>query len=148
MAKTVSFKKGDIIFKQGASEDFMYDILHGRVGIYTDWGKSSETELAVVQNEFIGDMGLINNRKRMATAVALTDCEMNIITSESLEDYLDLNPEKAIALIHQLYRRLAQTDSELLESCKVISDFIDAENKMEEKTGLFEKMKKLAGLIK
>ena len=148
MSKIVKFKKGEIIFHQGAKENFMYDILQGRVGIYSDWGLPTETELAVVTREFIGDMGLINSRRRIATAVALTDCEMNLIDADSLEEYLNTNTDKAIALVHQLYKRLDQTDNELLESCKVITEFIDAEEKIEDKPGLFEKMKRLAGILK
>lgn len=148
MSNTYSFKRGQIIFEQGAKENYMYDIISGKVGIYSDWGGSNETELAVVENEFIGDMGLVNSRKRIATAVALTDCELERIEQDGLEAYLEKNNDKAIALVHQLYKRLSQTEDELIDSCRVIKDFLSSEEADEKKPGLLEKMKRLAGIVK
>lgn len=148
MSELIKFNRGDIIFTQDSKEDFMYDVVSGRVGIYADWGKATETELAIVEHEFIGDMGLISRKKRIATAVAITDCELTKINADNLEEYLKQHTDKAIALVHQLYKRLSETDRELIESCRVIAEFLEAEEKVEEKPGLFEKMKRLAGIIK
>ena len=51
-----TFKKGEIIFKQGDLSDCMYDILWGQVGIYADYGTPEEKLLTTLETErFFGD---------------------------------------------------------------------------------------------
>ena len=43
------FAKGEVIFKEGAMETFMYDLIEGKVGIYASYGEADEkllTELS------------------------------------------------------------------------------------------------------
>ena len=40
--ETKTFKKGEVIFKQGDLSDCMYDILWGEVGIYANYGTPEE----------------------------------------------------------------------------------------------------------
>jgi len=66
-----SYKKGEIIFKQGDPADCMYDIRWGSVGIYLNYGTSDEKMLAQLRGDDIfGEMGLVDEAPRSATAVA------------------------------------------------------------------------------
>ena len=64
--ETKTFKKGEIIFKQGDLSDCMYDILWGQVGIYADYGTPEEKLLTTLETErfftvycslFVNDVG-------------------------------------------------------------------------------------------
>ena len=78
--ETKTFKKGEIIFKQGDLSDCMYDILWGQVGIYADYGTPEEKLLTTLETErFFGEMGMIEGRLRSATAVALTPQDHQLV---------------------------------------------------------------------
>ena len=71
------FAKGEVIFKEGALESFMYDLIEGKVGIYAHYGEAGEKLLTELNAEdggaTFGEMGLIDVMPRSATAVALED---------------------------------------------------------------------------
>ena len=69
-----TYNNNDIIFKQGDYADSMFDITAGSVGIYVAYGTEHENRLAVLKaGHFLGEMGLIDECPRSATAVALED---------------------------------------------------------------------------
>ena len=41
-----TLKKGEVIFEQGKFEDWMYDTIQGRVGIYAGYGTEDEKLVA------------------------------------------------------------------------------------------------------
>ena len=67
-------KRTEIIFNEGDKSDRMYDIRHGRVGIYANYGTKEEKLLTeLTKDQFFGEMGIIEGYPRSATAVALGD---------------------------------------------------------------------------
>ena len=55
-----TLKKGEVIFEQGKYEDWMYDVIQGRVGIYAGYGTEDEKLVAEMgAGEFFGEMGMI-----------------------------------------------------------------------------------------
>ena len=96
--ETKTFKKGEVIFKQGDLSDCMYDILWGKVGIYANYGTPEEKLLTTLETErFFGEMGMIEGRLRSATAVALEkDTRLRVITPETFNDYFRERPAKVL----------------------------------------------------
>ena len=69
--ETVTTSKGQILFRE------MYVIKAGSVGVYTDYGTSGEKQIAVLkQDDFLGEMGMIEGLPRNATAVILEDARI------------------------------------------------------------------------
>ena len=69
--KTLTFKKDEVIFKQGDFAHSMFDIVSGSVGVFVSYGGENETRLTVLKRgEFLGEMGLIENYPRSAAAVS------------------------------------------------------------------------------
>ena len=69
-----SFSKNEVIFRQGDDAQEMFDIVSGSVGVYINYGQENETQLTVLKaGNFLGEMGLIENYPRSATAVAMED---------------------------------------------------------------------------
>ena len=68
----VEFPQGAVIFEKGDPGDVMYLIKEGEVDITN--GKDVLTTLPA--GELLGEMALISNEPRSATAVARTDCRM------------------------------------------------------------------------
>ena len=80
---------GDIIFNEGEEGTEAYIVSSGEVEIYRQSG-NKELILAVLgQGSIIGEMSLIDNQPRMASARALENTELFIISQENLSVRLD-----------------------------------------------------------
>ena len=89
------YKKGEIIFREGDPGHSMYDINWGTVGIFTGYGTPEERKLAELRSEDVfGEMGILDQAPRSATAVALEDDTYLFVITESDFDVLDTKSKK------------------------------------------------------
>ena len=70
--KPVCFSAGSVIFSEGQKRDFMYAVNDGEVDLLVR-GQLAET---VPVDGFFGELAMIDNSPRTATAVAKTDCTL------------------------------------------------------------------------
>lgn len=74
---SVSYNAGDCIFKEGDPGRDFYIVISGSVDIVRAQSDGSEREIArFVQGESFGEMDLIENSPRIASARAVSDCEL------------------------------------------------------------------------
>ena len=85
-------KAGEIIFKEGDPADEVYVIQSGRVGIQLG-NRLLDT---IEANEIFGEMALIDDKPRSATAIALTD--VALVTISELQFLLLVTRKPAFAL--------------------------------------------------
>lgn len=80
MSRHVTYAAGQVIFLQGYPADFAYIIEDGAVEIYLIEPDNSETQLAILKvGEMFGELGIIDDAPRSASARALTDCSLQIM---------------------------------------------------------------------
>ena len=117
-----TYQKGEILFRQGAREKCMYVILSGTVGIYTDFETDHKNLIAELgANDFLGEMGLIEDAPRSAAAVALSDVvEVDLITDDNYLDFFEQNPVQVYLIMKQLSERLRETTKNYDDACRVI----------------------------
>ena len=102
-------KAGEVIFKEGEPGDEMYVIRNGQVQILV--GKTVVATLE--QDEVFGEMALLDNHPRSATAMAATDCELVCITSKRFLFLISQTPHFALQLMQMLAARLRHTNATL-----------------------------------
>lgn len=117
---------GEIIFKEGEKEAFMYHIVKGRVGIYSRYGKPNEKCLTEIGAEddspYFGEMGLLDGEPRSATAVALEDCELGEVREINLRFYLQQHPELVLSMLKRMSGRLRSLTEEYMDACRTIAE--------------------------
>ena len=126
---TRTFKKGEIIFRQGDPSSCMYDVFWGKVGIYANYGTPEEKLLTTLETEqFFGEMGMIEGLPRSATAVALAgDTKLRVITPESFQTYFQESPAKVLLIMQNMSSRLRELTGEYLEACRTVAKSAEAE---------------------
>lgn len=126
---TKTFKKGEVIFRQGDPSDCMYDIHWGRVGIYANFGTLEEKQLTVLRpDQFFGEMGMIEGGPRSATAVAMeNDTKIQEITAETFEEYFKTRPAKVLMVMQHMSSRLRELTKDYLEVCRTAAEEVKAE---------------------
>ncbi len=129
--KVEKYKKGTVIFKEGDIGKCMYDIHSGAVGIYTGYGTPEEKNLTTLYSDkFFGEVGMLGNEPRTATAVVLEDnTTIEIIYPADFEELFQKNPAKIEMVIRHLSFRIRRLTYEYVNACKMIYDAAEAELK-------------------
>ena len=133
---TLTFCKGQVIFKQGDFSATMFDIIKGKVGVYTDYDTANVKELAeLAAGDFVGEMGMIEVFPRSATAVALEDdTVLEEIGENELSEYFKNKPEKLLKIMKQVSARIRQTNAKYLNACRAAYENAQAETNGTEKS--------------
>ena len=100
-----SFKAGEVIFKEGDEAHQLFVIKSGAVNILS--GNRKLAELST--NEIFGEMALIDDAPRSATAVAKTDVELVPISEKQFLFLVSQTSYFALNVMRVLARRLRAT---------------------------------------
>lgn len=104
-----NFKKGKLIFNQGSASDCAFIIGSGSVEIVKDTEEGKKVIGVLKENEIFGEMGLIDGQPRSASARALEDSVMYIITRDNFDILVDKNPKALLPILKVLTSRLRET---------------------------------------
>lgn len=119
MSLTQSIKKGETIFKEGSFSECAFIIESGRVEISeTDTDGEKKILGILTENDIFGEMGLIDNMPRSATATAIEDTVISVLTRESFETLSKQNPDALMPLLKVLSARLRETIDQLKQGYK------------------------------
>ena len=112
------YKAGEPVFYQGDPGLGMYIIQEGEVSIRISEGEGEDKELAVLSDgDFFGELALLDESPRSATAICKTDCSLigffRTDLFEMIEQRTDLGLKIVLRLAEILAVRLRKTDKEL-----------------------------------
>ena len=88
----VQYPKGAVIFQQGVKADSFYLIYSGSVRIMRTKNKKEYQLALLVKEDYFGEMALIANRPRSATATAVTDTWLLVLSRTDFEQLFKKNP--------------------------------------------------------
>ena len=120
--KNITFNRNDVIFRQGDYPSSMFDIVSGKVGIYSEYGTDRQKQIAELgAGGLVGEMGMIDINLRSATAVALEDgTVLTEVSEQDFSEYFRSRPEMLLRIMKQLSSRIRETDEKLIKACRVI----------------------------
>ena len=114
-----SLKKGEIIFHEGNPSDCAYIIGAGSIEILESSPGGQKVLGILEDNEIFGEMGLIDGLPRSATARALKDSVVYILTPETFDNLVHKNPESLLPIMKILTSRLRDTMNCLKQGYKL-----------------------------
>lgn len=109
----IQFKKGTKIFSAGDKSDLCYQIFDGSVKILLDVKGIERTVATLGPGEVFGEMGIIDDGPRSATAVAATETVCIAYTSDDIMHQIDTNPETMAAIMKTLIKRLRDANHQI-----------------------------------
>lgn len=111
LAKHHSYKKGEIIVKEGARDGRLFIIISGEVEVIKNLGAGDEKPLRVLRSDnYFGEMALIDDHVRTASVVAKEDTEALSLYQWNIREEIKKYPAIAIELLQTLGRRLRATE--------------------------------------
>ncbi|MDR3577115.1 MAG: cyclic nucleotide-binding domain-containing protein [Anaerolineaceae bacterium] len=107
------------LFNEGSLGQNAYVITQGQIEIYkTSDGK--HIQIAVrLPGEIIGEMALLQEAPRSASARALSDCHLIVISHEQMDHLLDSSPSASRTMLSTITSRLRDTELMLRQSEKM-----------------------------
>jgi CRP/FNR family transcriptional regulator, cyclic AMP receptor protein len=104
-----SLKAGSVIFREGDEANELFVIKSGQVRIQI--GNRTVTELG--QDSIFGEMALIDNEPRSASAIAITDVELVPVSEKQFLFLVSQTPYFALKVMRVLAQRLRVTNKTL-----------------------------------
>lgn len=105
------FAVGEVLFREGEAGTEMFVIQSGEVRVTRQVGDEEHFIATLGRGEFVGEMAILNNKPRNATATVVEQATCLIINAKTLELMISKNTEIAIRLIKKLAGRLDATDA-------------------------------------
>jgi CRP-like cAMP-binding protein len=101
-----TFKPGEVLFREGELAEVMYVIQSGRIRI-TRMVNGRESILAELPaGEFFGEMAIVNNRPRSATATVIEEAKLLTIDARTFEAMIRGSVEIAVRMLKKMAERL------------------------------------------
>jgi len=104
------FRAGDVLFREGERGEEMYVIQSGVVQILKRVGDHERPLATLGRGEFVGEMAILNDKPRTATAKVVEHAKVLVIDAATLEQMIANNTEIALRLVKKLARRLDSAD--------------------------------------
>ena len=110
------FKAGAIIFREGEAGDEAYVVESGRVCIVKEVHGKPVTLGEIGCHGIFGEMALIDDHPRMASAVAAEDTVCMVIPKAALKAQINRTPDLVILVVETLLHDIRKMGRELVEA--------------------------------
>ncbi len=107
------YPKGHILFREGDPGKVMYVIQSGSIRISKNVRDVEKTLVVLGAGEFFGEMSILNNKPRSASASIEEAAKLLTIDPKTFEAMVRGNAEIAIRLIKKLAQRLQDADEQI-----------------------------------
>ena len=111
-----SYRKDEVIFSQGKPADAVFYIQKGKVKITVISDQGKEAVVAVLgPDEFCGEGCLTGQRLRLATAAAMTECEIMRLEKGTMARVLHEEPVFSEFFVSHLLTRTIRVEADLVD---------------------------------
>lgn len=137
----INFKAGDVIFRAGEQADCMYEVYDGIVGIYSDYQTENAKLLAKLSADSVfGEMGILDDMPRSATAVCLTNCALLVVKPENFMAFFRDKPLKILQNLQQMCFQLRNLTETYLQVCRTLEEVPSPDDKDFREEEVFAKL--------
>ena len=124
---TKSYKKGDVIVKEGEPGKEMFIIQSGSVDVIRENGDKKIIFNSLERGDFFGEMALLEQAPRSATVIAREDTRLMVLNIGNFLIKIRRDPTFAFNIMQKMSKRirilgdrlLSQTDVQELESTEL-----------------------------
>ena len=120
---TMRYRKGATVFKEGDRDIFMCIVVKGGVNILKKDEQMQERRVAQIgRGKMIGEMSMIDDCPRSATAVAVIDTTLVTLTKDSMNRLFKEKPAIGIKVLQKIAFSMSQR---LRQTTGVLVDYLE-----------------------
>jgi CRP-like cAMP-binding protein len=101
------YQQGEYLFYQGDPGVCLFIIREGEVKIEFKKDDTSFELVTLTRGDFFGEMALLEDDVRSASAIALTEVQANVIFRPDLNEFVERNPKEGIKILRGMAKILA-----------------------------------------
>jgi CRP-like cAMP-binding protein len=136
---TKEFKAGETIIREGETGEHLYLIISGSVQILKNHRNTPQQVATLTNGEILGEIGVLSNEPRSATAIALEDTKVVMVKDETILSALTDNNFPLIRpLTQQLVNRFKEYEQQHLANLQLIERLESEMDTMRERLLSFE----------
>ena len=109
----IKYNLNQSVFKAGDAPDKMFLLVKGKVGIFLPKNDTKTPNFIIEENELFGEMGVIENQLRMATARCIEECEIIANTKKEFDERVNKSDVFVKGCLNALSYRLRQVEKKL-----------------------------------
>jgi CRP/FNR family transcriptional regulator, cyclic AMP receptor protein len=104
---------GQLLFREGDPGREMYVIQSGKVRLTRNIRGQEKLLADLSAGEFFGEMSIINDKPRTATATVIEDAQLLVLDPKTFEAMIKANTEIAVRMIKKLAKRLDDANAQI-----------------------------------
>lgn len=101
------YHSGNVLFHEGMAGGILYLLVSGKVEIFRRVEGQEIILASLGPGDFVGEMSLIDDEPRSASARVTEDASLLVVTKKSFFDIIEINPEGANKILLNLLRILS-----------------------------------------
>lgn len=109
------FAAGELLFAEGEAGDYAGVIVSGEVEIWTEVDCERRVLGRVIEGEAIGELALLRGAERSASATALSDTQIRVISGEALTSEVEKLSPWILAILRDVVERFIDRSDRLVE---------------------------------
>ena len=114
--ETQEYFAGDRIFEINDQGDLLYLLCSGKVGLTIDEDPDSRNDIAILEDgETFGEMNLLDDLPRSATAHVLEDAVLLTLEKTRLRGLIQSYPDISIGMLRSMSLKVREVNTRLLE---------------------------------
>ncbi|MBF0199244.1 MAG: Crp/Fnr family transcriptional regulator [Planctomycetes bacterium] len=113
LTEVESFGEGKVFFNEGDEADCMYVLVSGQVRIEREFENRKKTLVILEAGDFFGEMAIVTNGKRSATAVCSQDAVVLQLTKSDFLKKLRSDANICFEMLEEICLRLKVADQEI-----------------------------------
>lgn len=123
-----TLRTGEILFEQGDPGDRIYIIEEGQLELFIRSPEGNRQVLTVLgEGDALGEMALLTDEPRSATAAAMTDTSLYVIDRQTFERLIEEQASLSKYVIRLLSKRLVTTNERLQQSNELRKQRVESE---------------------
>ena len=116
-----NLEQGEVLLRQGTSDNHLYVIVHGALGVVRDSGTAEPVTLVTLTaGDLVGELSFIDETPHYASLVATTPTRVFALERQRLEALLETEPlivyrvmRAIVRTVHEIQRRISMHATEL-----------------------------------
>ncbi len=106
------FQTGELLIREGEKDPHVFFIVSGLVEIFLGEGDKRDVLWTLEAGQILGEMSLLDNLPRTASARAMNDCEVVMLDAETFYHLISRYPSLSLKVIQLMGKRMRKMDAQ------------------------------------
>ena len=119
------FGAKEVLAREGASDNHLYAVVEGSLGVVKHLGTAEETQIATLHpGDLAHELGFLDGAQRYASLVASSGTRVLVLEREGLESLIDSHPRVVYAVMRAIVRTVHQVQTRLSMQAMELTNYI------------------------